>query len=115
VHLRAELAGVTPPVWRHEVETAAAPWIDHVVVENRTQRLTNQRLPWCVAGGGAAPPEDCDGPERFQELLDAFQAPLDAHSAELREWLPPDFDPAFVDLTAINAELGRLPKVRVEP
>ena len=99
----------------HEVETAASPWVHEVVVENRTPRLTNQRLPWCVAGGGAAPPEDCDGPERFQELLDAFHAPLDARSAELIEWLPPDFDPAFVDLTAINAELGKLPKQRVEP
>jgi hypothetical protein len=183
VHLRAELAGVTPPVWRqlevssratllelhavlqrafgqsenaehqfevdgvayhdpeatldpgratdqsdlrdlalhrgdrfvHRVETAATPWVHQVVVENRTPRLTNQRLPWCPAGQGASPPEDCDGPERFQALLDARRAPLDARNAELLEWLPADFDPDFVDLTAINAELGKLPKGRVEP
>ena len=99
----------------HEVETAAEPWRHLVVIEHRTQRLTNQRLPWCVTGEGASPPDDCDGPARFQQLLDALRTPLDPESASLREWLPDDFDPAFVDVTAINAELGKLPKRRVEP
>lgn len=99
----------------HEVETGAEPWRHLVVIEHRTPRLTNQRLPWCATGEGASPPDDCDGPVRYQQLLDALRAPLDPRSAELREWLPDDFDPSFVDLTAINAELGKLPKRRVEP
>jgi hypothetical protein len=99
----------------HLVETSADPWVHEVVVENRTTRLTNQRLPWCAEGEGASPPDDCDGPIRYNSLLAAFHAPLDAHNAELLEWLPEDFDPEFVDLTAINAELGKVPKIRVEP
>ena len=98
----------------HEVDTGASSWVHHVVVENRTPRLTNQRLPWCVTGEGASPPEDADGPLQYEEMLRALAAPLDARSAELREWLPDGFDPAFVDLTAINAELGKLPKHRLE-
>lgn len=100
--------------FRHQVETSAEPWVHEVVVENRTTRLVNQRLPWCAEGEGASPPDDCDGPVRYNELLAAFHAPLDPRSAELREWLPDDFDPAFVDLTSINAELGKLPKQRLE-
>jgi hypothetical protein len=101
--------------FQHEVEIGAEPWRHEITVEHRTPRLTNQRLPWCVTGEGASPPEDCDGPVRYQELLAAVDAPLDAHTAELRDWLPADFDPTFVDLTSINAELGKLPKRRVEP
>ncbi len=99
----------------HEVDTGAGAWLHHVVVENRTPRLTNQRLPWCVTGVGASPPEEADGPLQYQEMLNALASPLDARSAEWREWLPSDFDPEFVDLTAINAELGKLPRHRVEP
>lgn len=99
----------------HEVETGADAWLHHVVVENRTPRLTNQRLPWCVTGEGASPPDECDGPLHYQEMLAALVSPLDPRSVELREWLPNDFDPNFVDLTAINAELGRLPKHRLDP
>lgn len=99
----------------HEADAGAASWRHQVVMENRTTRLVNQRLPWCAEAAGASPPEDCDGPTRYQELLAAFAAPLDPRSAELLDWLPENFDPSFADVTAINAELAKLPKRRVEP
>jgi hypothetical protein len=98
----------------HTVETSELPWVHELVVENRTARLINQRVPWCVEGEGASPPDDCDGPERYEALLAAYHAPQEPRHAALREWLPPDFDPGFVDLTAINAELGKLPKQRLD-
>lgn len=183
VHLRVDLAGVTPPVWRrlevssrasllelhaviqcafghpgvaphhfsfdgvqyqdpdaggeparatdqndlralalhrgdrfsHEVEIGAGSWRHEIVMEHRTPRLTSQRVPWCVTGAGASPPEDCDGPVQYQRWLDALGASPEARNAELRDWLPTDFDPSFVDLVAINAGLAKLPKRRVEP
>lgn len=96
----------------HEVETGDEPWRHLVTVEHVGPRLVGQRLPACIAGGGAAPPEDCDGPTRYRALLAALEAPHDPWSAELRQWLPRDFDPTWVDLTAINARLARLPKHR---
>ena len=96
----------------HEVETGDEPWRHLVTVEQVAPRLVGQRLPACLDGGGAAPPEDCDGPTRYAKLLEALDAPHDPWSAELRQWLPADFDPAWVDLTAINARLARLPKHR---
>ncbi len=97
----------------HEVETGDLPWRLIVTVEQRLPRLVGQRLPWCIEGQGASPPDDCDGPARYRELLAALNAPLDPRAAELRQWLPEDFDPEFVDITAINAELGRLPRQRL--
>jgi hypothetical protein len=96
----------------HVVETEAEPWRHVLTVEQVSPRLVGQRIPVCVAGARAAPPDDVEGPARFQHLLAALEAPLDARTAELRDWLPADFDPDYVDLTAINAQLARLPKHR---
>ncbi len=96
----------------HEVETEGEPWRHVLTVEQVTPRLVGQRLPVCLDGGGAAPPDAVEGPTRYQHLLAALDAPLDARSAELRDWLPDGFDPGYVDLTAINAQLARLPKHR---
>lgn len=98
----------------HEVETEGEPWRHVLTVEQVAPRLVGQRLPVCLAGAGAAPPDDIEGPQRYQDLLAALTAPLDARTAELRDWLPADFDPDYVDLTAINAQLARLPKHRPE-
>lgn len=98
----------------HEVETEGQPWRHVLTVEQVSPRLVGQRLPVCLAGERAAPPDDVEGPARYQDLLAALTAPLDARTAELREWLPDGFDPDYVDLTAINAQLARLPKHRPE-
>ncbi len=96
----------------HEVETEGEPWRHVLTVEALSPRMVGQRLPLCLAGEGAAPPEDVEGPRRYQELLAALGQPYDPRAAELRLWLPHDFDPGFVDLTAVNARLARLPKHR---
>jgi hypothetical protein len=99
-------------VCQHVAEHHGEPWQDQVILELMAPRLMGQRLPVCLAGGRAAPPEDCDGPGRYREMLAALAEPHDPRNADLRAWLPDDFDPAYVDLVAINASLARLPKHR---
>jgi hypothetical protein len=96
----------------HLAATESDPWRHVVSVEQIGPRLVGQRVPICLAGGGAPPPEDCDGPRRYTTLLAALAAPFDPWAAELREWLPAEFDPRYVDLNAVNAQLSRLPKHR---
>ncbi len=96
----------------HEVESEGEAWCHVLTVEQVAPRLVGQRLPLCLGGEGAAPPDDVEGPERYQAMLAALEHPFDPRAAELRSWLPHDFDPGFVDLTAINARLARLPKHR---
>jgi len=96
----------------HEVETEGEPWRHVLTIEDLSPRMVGQRLPVCLAGEGAGPPEEIDGPARYREVLAALDRPYDPRAAELRSWLPHDFDPWFADLTAINARLARLPKHR---
>lgn len=96
----------------HEVANGTSGWEYIITVEEIAPRLVGQRIPVCLAGGGAAPPDDCDGPERYAELLAALADPHDPWAAELREWLPQGFDPEYVDLNSVNARLARLPKHR---
>lgn len=96
----------------HLAATESEPWRHVVSVEQVGPRLVGQRVPLCLDGSGAPPPDDCDGPRRYTELLQALASPLDPRAAELREWLPEEFDPRYVDLNAVNAQLSRLPKHR---
>lgn len=96
----------------HQAEGLGDPWGHVITVEQVTPRLVGQRLPVCLAGGRAAPPDDCDDAPSYARLLQALADPLHPRAAELRDWLPEDFDPDYVDLVTINAALGRLPKHR---
>jgi hypothetical protein len=96
----------------HIVEDHDEPWHHVITVEQITPRLVGERLPVCTAGRRASPPEDCRGPRDYRDMLAALQEPHDPRAADLRTWLPDNFDPGFVDLVAINATLGRIPKHR---
>jgi len=96
----------------HVVENLGEPWQHVLTVEQEAPRLVGQRLPSCVAGARAAPPDDCGGPRAYRELLAALDDPLDPRAAELRSWLPDHFDPAYADVTSINAALAKVPKHR---
>lgn len=98
--------------WLHVVDDHAEPWCHVVTVERVAPRLVGERLPACVAGRRAPPPEDCRGPRDYRDMLAALHEPHDPRAADLRTWLPDDFDPEFVDLTTINAALGKVPKHR---
>ena len=96
----------------HLAENHGEPWRHVLTLEQAAPRLVGQRLPACVAGGRAAPPDDCAGPQAYREILDALADPTDPRSAELRSWLPEHFDPEYADVTSINAALARVPKHR---
>lgn len=96
----------------HLAENHGDPWRHVITVEQIAPRRVGLRLPTCVAGGRAAPPDDCAGPRHFREMLAAIADPTDPRAAELRSWLPEQFDPDYVDVTSINAALAKVPKYR---
>jgi hypothetical protein len=91
------------------VEQFGDAWRHVVSVEQVTPRLVGQRLPSCLGAGRASPPEHCSGVAEYRILLDALRDP---HDTRARDWLPEDFDPAYVDVVAINAALARLKRHR---
>ncbi|MDX2263184.1 MAG: plasmid pRiA4b ORF-3 family protein [Gemmatimonadales bacterium] len=93
----------------HAVEQFGDAWRHVVSVEQVTPRLVGQRLPSCLGAGRASPPEHCSGVAEYRILLEALRDP---HDTRARDWLPEDFDPAYVDVVAINAALARLKRHR---
>jgi hypothetical protein len=96
----------------HLAENHGDPWRHVLTVERIEPRLVGQRLPVCIAGMRAAPPDDCAGPADYRAMLAAIADPTNPRSAEWRSWLPEAFDPEYADVTSINAALGKVPKHR---
>ncbi len=93
----------------HRVEQHGEGWCHVIALEQVTPRLVGQRLPSCLGAGRAAPPDFCGDAPEYRRLLDALHDP---HDPLARDWLPDDFDPAYVDVIAINAALAKLKRHR---
>jgi hypothetical protein len=60
----------------------------------------------CLEGDLAGPPEDSGGPGAYQDLIATWgRMGRRGLAKELREWLPPDFDPMRFDRAAVNLRL----------
>ncbi len=69
-------------------------WQHGIELEKILPAEPKQRLPACVAGKRAAPPEDCGGPWGYAELLAALKNPKREESHERLEWVGGKWDPA---------------------
>lgn len=94
----------------HDTEVGAAAWRHVLTVEEQLPRYVGQRLPVCLAAGGASPPEGVDTSEQYLAMRQALRAPDAERDTDLLEWLPDGFDADFADLAAINAALGEVPR-----
>ncbi len=84
-------------------------WEHVLTVESITVPQSGVRYPRCVAGAGACPPEDVGGVFGYEQFLEALTDPAHPEHADRVEWWGSDhFDPAHVDLEAINRALQRL-------
>lgn len=80
-------------------------WDHEVVVEKILPREPGQRLPCCLAGERARPPEDCGGPWGYQDFLAAIGDPEHEEHEAMLEWVGGAFDPEAFDLAALNKRL----------
>jgi hypothetical protein len=78
-------------------------WRHTVVVEKVLPPDPAQRLPVCIKGKGACPPEDVGGMGGFYFFLEAIQNPDHPEHDQYREWIGEEaFDPQAFDLEAVN-------------
>ena len=87
-------------------------WEHDLVLEKVLAPDPAIRVPACMAGRGACPPEDCGGVYGFAELRETLADPdNDEHDAML-EWLgigsAAEFDPAAFDVAETNELLDSL-------
>lgn len=85
--------------WHHTIRTTAILNADSVPESGR---------PVCLKARGACPPEDCGRPPGYANLLDILGDPTHPEYEGMKEWVGGDFNPAFVDVDAINGSLAKL-------
>jgi hypothetical protein len=83
-------------------------WKHDVIVEEILQPEKAGRLPRCIAGERACPPEDCGGVSGFLDLIEAMRDPSHPEREHYLEWLGRAFDPEAFDVEGTNDRLRRL-------
>jgi len=83
-------------------------WLHKIVVESSRPADDSVKLPVCVAGRRAGPPEDSGGVHRYAYLLEAVSDPNHPDHQELSDWLDPDFDLEAFDVDRVNRDLRRV-------
>ena len=89
----------------HYVYDFGDGWEHEVKVEKVLSAEPGLRLPVCVAGRRACPPEDCGGDWGYAHLLEVLQDPQHEEYEYLLEWVGGPFDPEAFDLGEINRML----------
>jgi hypothetical protein len=66
------------------------------------------RLPLCVAGANATPPDDCGGVYGHYEFVAAVTDPNRPEHAEMAEWIGRPWAPSEFDIGRVNAYLSNI-------
>lgn len=90
-------------------------WRHTITVTRTYDKLPNDILApvWCPIGEQASPPEDVGGPPGYERFRAALSDPSHPEHDQWREWSGVNegedlmFDPAWVDIDAINIQLLR--------
>ncbi|MBI4181496.1 MAG: plasmid pRiA4b ORF-3 family protein [Candidatus Aenigmarchaeota archaeon] len=81
---------------------------EHTVVLEAVSESGGQKVPRCVGGSMACPPEDCGGLGGYDEMLDIRKNKKHPEYQETVEWLGEGFDPERFNADAVNKRLARL-------
>lgn len=80
-------------------------WEHRVSVEKILLPDPALKLPLCVAGANACPPEDVGGPPGYEEFLEAINDPAHEEHDTMLQWCGGAFDPTAFHLDHINESL----------
>lgn len=69
---------------------------------------TDRKLPLCIAGANAAPPEDSGGVPGYVALVEIMADPTHPEHQAMAEWIDGDWDAAAFDIEHVNSRLERI-------
>lgn len=81
-------------------------WLHTVLVEKILPSDPVQKLPVCIKGKRACPPEDVGGSWGYQLFLEALNDPKHDEHEMYKEWVGGEYDPEAFNLDEINARLS---------
>jgi hypothetical protein len=82
-------------------------WEHRVSVEKILPPDPQLKLPQCLDGANACPPEDVGGPPGYADFLEAIRGPAHEEHESMLEWCGGAFDPVAFRIDDINAMLRR--------
>ncbi len=80
-------------------------WEHRVIVEKILPPDPGLKLPLCLDGANACPPDDVGGPPGYVEFLEAINDPAHEEHDAMLEWCGGSFDPTDFRLDNINTAL----------
>jgi hypothetical protein len=80
-------------------------WEHTITVEKIFEGNEEIKVPFCIDGKRACPPEDCGSVPGYEEILEALKNRKKKKYAELLEWLGDEYDPEQFDIEEINTIL----------
>ncbi|NEX19716.1 plasmid pRiA4b ORF-3 family protein [Thiorhodococcus mannitoliphagus] len=80
--------------WQHKITLEKAMFVE-----------PETKLPQCLKGKGACPPEDVGGLWGYYGFLEAIADPKHPEHVDCLEWVGGAFDPTALDINEINARL----------
>lgn len=80
-------------------------WEHRVTIEQILPPDPGIKLPHCLDGANACPPEDVGGPPGYEEFLEAIRDPKHEEHEPMLEWCGGAFDPTAFDIARINDTL----------
>lgn len=85
-------------------------WTHTILLEKILDNKTKLRMPICMKGKRACPPEDCGGPWGYQSLLEILSNPGHPDHDSMKEWIGGEFDPEFFDENIVNEDFASYSK-----
>jgi hypothetical protein len=82
-------------------------WLHTVLVEKSLPPDPEQKLPVCLKGKRACPPEDVGGIWGYDTFVEAIKNPEHDEHDDYLQWIGGMFDPEAFDLDAVNARLRK--------
>ena len=80
-------------------------WEHRIVIESPpASTLSDPRLPVCIAGENACPPEDVGGPHGYEMFLNILGTRDYAQHEDTVRWIGAVFDPKGFDLNRLNRD-----------
>ena len=80
-------------------------WEHQVTIEKLLPPDPGLKLPLCLDGANACPPEDVGGPPGYGDFLQAIKDPTHEEHESMLEWCGGSFDPTAFQTDDINAAL----------
>lgn len=80
-------------------------WQHEILLEKILPADPKQKLPLCIKGKRACPPEDVGGVWGYDGFLEAINDPEHQEHESYLQWIGDDFDPETFDLDEVNERL----------